>query len=138
MTIINAAGFNAPKFQPVDGCSAAIIDRAIIPGAQPISDTVSFRLPAGIELFAVAVQSTGSVAATVNIGYTPADPTSALAPSLSYFGAARAVTAGARLRCDFAPITFNEDVVIRLTHTAASTGSGGLVLIAEGNMNGPV
>lgn len=138
MANINAVGFTAPKFQPVDGCSAAIIDRAIIPGVQAINDTTSFMLPAGVELFAVGVQSTGTVAATVNVGYTPANPLSSLSPSLSYFGAAKSVAAGARLRCDFAPITFNEDVIVRLTHTAASTGSGGLVLIAEANMNGPV
>lgn len=138
MANINAVGFNAPKFMPVTGASAAIIDRAVIPGAQAINDTTSLRLPAGVELFAVSVQSTGTVAATVNVGYMPADATSSLAPSLSYFGAAKAVAAGARLRCDFAPITFNEDVIVRLTHTAASTGAGGLVLIAEGNLNGPV
>lgn len=138
MPHINAVGFNAPKFMPVTGASAAIIDRAVIAGVQAINDTTSFRLPAGVELFAVAVQSTGNVAATVNVGYTPVDPASTLAPSLSYFGAARSIAAGARLRCDFAPITFGEDVIVRLTHTAASTGSGGLVLIAEGNLNGPV
>lgn len=138
MANINAVGFTAPKFMPVDGCAAAAIDKAIIPGAQAINDTVSFMLPAGAELFHVAIQSTGTVAATVNVGYTPANPASTLAASLSYFGAAKAVAAGARLRCDFAPLIFNEDVVIRLTHTAASTGSGSLIGIFEYNTNGPV
>lgn len=138
MANINAVAFTAPKFMPVDGCAAAIIDRAVIPGAQAINDTTSFLIPAGLEVFSVGVQSTGTVAATVNVGYTPANPSSSLSPSLSYFGAAKAVAAGARLRCDFAPITFNEDVIVRLTHTAASTGSGGLALIVEGNTNGPV
>jgi hypothetical protein len=138
MATYNAVGFTAPKFQPVDGCAAAIIDKTLVTAARANADIDQFMLPAGLELFTLEIQSSGTVAATVNVGYKAASPTSALAANATYFGSAKAITAGARTRLDFVPVTFNEDVIVTLTHTAAGSGTGQIFLIAEGNTNGPV
>ena len=136
MANINAKGFINPKFVVVNGGAAVDIDTATIATALASGDTVSFKIPAGTQVHAVDVQSTGTVACTVNVGYKPANTGSALAASASYFGAAKAIAAGARLRCDFAPVTFAEDVILTLTTTAAGTGTGSLIAIVGANMVG--
>ena len=136
MANINARGFTSPKFVVVNGAAAVDVDTGLVPVALASGDTISFRIPAGAQVYDVGIQSTGTVAATVNVGYRPANTGSSLAANPSYFGAAKAVAAGARLRCDFAPITFGEDVVLTLTTTAAGAGTGGLTAIVGASMVG--
>lgn len=65
-----------------------------------------------------------------SLGYRSAKPDGVLAPSANYFGAAltdlqAAVTGASPTRYNFAPITFNEDVIIFATVTAAAAGMSG-------------
>ncbi len=75
------------------------------------------------------------------VGYTPADSSSSLTPSLAYFAPTGTTTAqaGGRLQCSFHPISFQEDVIVRLTFTAAAATfqAGSIYAIVNGNCNGP-
>lgn len=146
MASIKANGFMNPKFMPVTSAAAAIIDTASITANPTAADTIDFFVPAGIEVFGVEIQATdmdtnGAPTFAFSVGYAPVDPASSLAANATYFAAAGQTTfrTGGRLRCDFRPITFNEDVMLRLTvGTAAATFAAGTVdAIVIGNMHGP-
>jgi hypothetical protein len=67
---------------------------------------------------------------TYSLGYRAADPGGVLATNATYFGTGftdlqAAVLGSARTQFAFAPIDFNEDVIIFMTVTAAATGVSG-------------
>lgn len=145
MANTKAVRFNAPKFQPISGEAAHFNDYCNVTAAA-VNDTFDYMIPAGVEIAAVSVQApaldtNGSPTLAFQAGYLPADPTSSLAPALTYFAPAGQVTAraGGRLGCSFEPISFNEDVIVRITVTtaAATLAPGRLWTIVSGNCNGP-
>lgn len=144
MASIKSAGYLNPQATPNDGRAVFINDYAAV-GANPtINDTVDYRLPAGFELSTLRFKvpdmdaSTGMAA---KIGYAPVDPASSLSPNDAYFRAAAALgQAAAQIECDFVPITFQEDVRVTITWTAAASGAftaGTVYMTAGGNSKGP-
>jgi hypothetical protein len=146
MANTKAVRFNAPKFQPVTGAAAHFADYANVTAAA-VSDTFDWLIPAGVEVSSVVVQTqgaldtNGSPTLAFKLGYLPADSTSSLAAVDNYFAAAgnTGLRAGGRITCAFEPITFNEDVIVRMTITtaAATIAAGRLWTIVSGNCNGP-
>lgn len=137
--------FNVPKFMPVTGAAAHIEDYVNVAAAGS-GDTFDWVLPAGFELSALSLQcgaldTNGSPTLAYKLGYLPLDSASTLTPVDNYFAATAStgLRAGGRIACAFEPITFNEDVIVRLTLTAAAAtlAAGRLWAIASGNCNGP-
>lgn len=104
------------------------------PVALALNDTVDLILvPGGTrleELFKTNGDFDTAATLQYSLGYRSAQPDGVLAASTNYFGAALtdlqgAVTGAAPTRYAFAPITFNEDVFITATVTAAATGVSG-------------
>jgi hypothetical protein len=145
MANTKAVRFNAPKFQPITSAAYHFND-FVNAAAAALNDTFDYLIPAGVEISSLAVQSqaldtNGTPTMAFQVGYLPADATSALTPNLTYFAPAGQVTgrAGGRLFCSFEPIKFNEDVIVRITvSTAAATFQAGrLWTIVSGNCDGP-
>jgi hypothetical protein len=145
MANTKAVRFTAPKFMPVSGEAAHFCDYVNV-AAAALADTYDYMLPAGVELSSLAFQSgaldtNGTPLLAYKAGYFPADSTSSLAAVDNYFAPAgtTSLRAGGRVPCSFEPITFNEDVIIRVTVTAAAAtlAPGKLWAIASGNCNGP-
>ena len=135
----------SPQPMRVDGTGVDIIDKYIQTVALATADTLDFRLPAGSQVAHLVFQlddSDTGVALLFGVGYTPVDPASTLAPNLTYFAPAGQTIGqtGGRLICAFKPITFQEDVFVRIT---VGTGAAGVAanaeifMIASVNQNGP-
>lgn len=146
MASIKSVGYNSPKFMPVTSAAFAFIDKVTLSANPTAADTLDFRIPAGVEVFGVSVQcddldTNGTPTFVFGVGYAPADPASSLAANATYFAAVGRTTAqaGGRLLCTFKPITFNEDVILRLTvGTASATfAAGDVITIVEANCHGP-
>lgn len=146
MSAYKAVRFNAPKFMPVTGAAVHLADYANVTTAAS-ADTFDYFIPAGLEIDAVSFQcnaldTNGSPTLAYKAGYFPVDSTSSLASVDNYFAptASTGLRAGGRISCAFEPITFNEDVILRVTLTAASAtlpASQKLWAIVSGNCNGP-
>jgi hypothetical protein len=145
MANTKAVRFSAPKFMPVDGGSAHFADYVNVTAAA-LADTFDYLIPAGVEVSSVAFQSgaldtNGTPLLTFKAGYFPADSTSSLAAVDNYFAptGTTSLRAGGRIPCSFEPISFNEDVILRITVTAAAAtlAAGRLWSIVTGNCNGP-
>jgi len=146
MANTKAVRFNAPKFMQAEGLAVHINDYCV-PTAAASGDTFDFYIPAGLEITNVAVQSAafdtnGTPTLAFKLGYLAVDSTSSLTAVDNYFAAAGAtiMRGGGRLVCAFEPITFNEDVIVRLTLTASAAtfaAAGKLWAIVSGNANGP-
>ncbi len=137
--------FKAPKFMPVTGAAYFWMDYCAVAAAAS-ADTFDYVVPAGVEIASVVIQSpaldtNGTPTLAFEVGYTPLDSASTLTPNLTYFAAAGQTTAraGGRLSCAFAPITFQEDIIVRITLTAAAAtlAAGNLWAIVSGNCAGP-
>lgn len=145
MADTKSSGYLIPQMMPVDGRAIFIPDKADVASAPAVNDTVSFRLPAGLELsqlrFVVPDMDTnGSPALAGKIGYKAVDPASALVADDDYFRATGALGQAAGLvDCSFPPITFQEDVMVQITWTtvAATFAAGTVHMIAAGNAKGP-
>jgi hypothetical protein len=140
-----AVRFNAPKFMPVTGATAHFADFINVAAAAS-GDTFDYFVPAGVEVSSVAFQSgaldtNGTPTLAYKAGYFPVDSTSSLAAVDNYFAPAGStgLRAGGRVVCSFEPITFNEDVILRVTLTApaATLAAGRLWSIVTGNCLGP-
>lgn len=145
MANTKAVRFNAPKYMPVDSGAYHFNDYCS-PAAAAVSDTFDYYIPAGVEISALAVQSdaldsNGSPTLAFKVGYLAVDAASTLTPVDNYFAAAgqTIARAGGRLACAFAPIKFNEDVIVRITVTTAvaTLAVGKLWTIVSGNCDGP-
>ena len=109
-------------------------DTVTLTAALAINDTIDLiKLAGGTRLQSLEkFNGDADTAATLqySLGYRSAKPDGVLATNATYFGSAltdlqAAVTAGAPTKYSFAPITFNEDVIIFATVTAAATGVAG-------------
>lgn len=141
-----ALRFVAPKFMPVSGVGFNFVDYVALAAAPAVNDTCDFLIPAGVDIASVQIQcdqldTNAGKTVAFEVGYTPADPASSLTPVLNYFAPTGQTTAqlGGRLQCSFHPISFQEDVIVRLTFTAvaATFQAGSIYAIVSGNCNGP-
>lgn len=145
MASVKSRDYLIPQMMPVDGRAVWINDRGTMSANPSVNDTLDFRLPAGFELSYLRFRPTdmdtnGTPTLAAKIGYAPVDPASSLAAVDNYFKATAAFAqAAGAVDCDFAPITFQEDVRITITWTtAAATFAAGTVdMIAGGNAKGP-
>lgn len=118
-----------PAPMRVDGTAVGITDKVVLTGVSPATgDVLLYRIPAGSEVFEVAIFTedldTGT-AEVFSVGYRPCKSTSSLSPNATYFAAAGQTTmqAGGRLECAFKPIVFNEDVYLTVTIGTGGAGS---------------
>lgn len=125
-------------------------DDAATPGAAlALNDTIDLiRVPRGVrltELFKTNGDQDTGTTLQYKLGYRKVDSAGALTDDDDYFVAAgatdlqAAVTGSAPTRYAFAPVTFDEDVFITLTVTAAATGVSGtpsITVYARGEMVG--
>jgi hypothetical protein len=135
--------FTAPKMMRVDG-TAHLFNQKCIVAAASLADTFDFVLPGGTNVaeMAFVVDDIDSGTALVwKAGYTPLDSASALTPVDNYWGSG--ITTGqaaGRYQSTAKPITFEEDVIVRVTVTTAAagvnTGTLELWMIAGANMVG--
>lgn len=130
---VSAAG-NKRGFMSSHGNAVIDFDTVTPTAALALNDTVDLVLvPAGTtltELRQVNGDLDTATTLAVSIGYRSAQPDGVLNASVGYFGTGitawrAAVTDAAPTRLAFAPITFNEDVYITATVTAAATGVSG-------------
>jgi hypothetical protein len=146
MASIKSQRFYAPKQMHVDGRAIFIDDKVVLSANPTAGDTLDFMIPAGLRVSQVDIQcddldSNGSPTFVFSVGYAPVKAGSALSPNATYFAPTGQSTAqtGGRLRCNFKPITFEEDVMLRVTvGTASATFQAGEVhAIVAGNCVGP-
>jgi hypothetical protein len=133
-----------PQMMPADGRAVVINDQVSVATNPVAHDTSSFRLPAGFELSILRFDIPDMDASTGlagKIGYKAVDPASALVADDDYFRAAGALGQASELAdCRFAPIKFQEDVIIQITWTVTASGAftaGTVRMTAVGNANGP-
>lgn len=118
-----------PKPSRNDGTAVFIPDQAAVSAALVITDTIDFVLPKGTELCYLKFYFTALAASTLagKIGFALLNGAStvvangaAVAADDDYFKAAATfgLTASG-FECDFPPITFEDDVLIRITVTAS-------------------
>ena len=121
--------FALPKSSRNDGTAVFINDQAAVSAALVSTDTIDFVLPKGTELSFLKFYFTALAASTLagSIGFALMNGAStvvangvAVAGNATYFKAAAtfALTASG-FECDFIPITFEDDVMIRITVTAS-------------------
>lgn len=123
-------------------------DTTTITAALAVNDTIDLVALAGgtrlQALFKFNGDCDSGTTLQYKLGYRSAKPDGVLITVDNYFGSAltdlqAAVTAGAPTRYTFAPITFNEDVIIFATVTAAATGMSGtptITVLAQGKSLG--
>lgn len=121
----------------MQGFGNSIVGRDVVTpsAALALNDTVDLiRVPGGTRLLDLSIfngdMDTGTTL-QYSLGYRPAQSDGVLAASAAYFAAAgatslqAAVLQSAPTRFAFPEITFNEDVFITLTVSAAATGVSG-------------
>lgn len=130
---IRAAG-NKGGFMQAFGNICGDFDIVTPSAALALNDIVDLVLvPAGtqlLELFKVNGDCDTGTTLQYSLGYRTAQADGVLQASTNYFGSAltdlqAAVTGANPTRYNFVPITFNEDVYITMTVTAAATGVSG-------------
>jgi hypothetical protein len=124
---------NSPVYMG-DGGALAEDDTVTPSAALAVNDTVDLvKLAGGTRLISLEKFSGDFDTGTTlqySLGYRSAKSDGVLATNATYFGSAltdlqAAVTGAAPTRYSFAPITFNEDVIVFATVTAAATGVSG-------------
>jgi len=148
MASVKSVGYFSPQFMPGDGCGVVITDYATISANPTVSDTVDFKIPAGMELCSIELDSTridtnGAPTLAYQAGYSPIQSDTQYSANLTYFAAASAITVGRvangnRVSLNFKPIKFEEDVTLRLTvnAVAATFAAGELRVILHGGAKG--
>lgn len=124
---------NSPIYMG-DGGALSEDDTVTITANLAVNDTVDLiKLAGGTRLQSLEKFNGDCDTGTTlqyKLGYRSAKPDGVLATVDNYFGSAltdlqAAVTGASPTRYSFAPITFNEDVIIFMTVTAAGTGISG-------------
>lgn len=121
--------FALPKTSHNDGRSAYVTDQTAVTAALVATDTIDFVLPKGTELASLRFYFTALAASALagSIGFAlMGGATTVMANGVStsanasYFRAAATfgLTASG-FACDFIPITFEDDVMIRITVTVS-------------------
>lgn len=135
--------FNLAKTNNGDGDAVFINDQCAVPSAAVLTDTIDFVLPKGIELSYLRFFNTALAASsmTASVGWAPVQGSGnvimngvSTAPSTNQFQATGAFgTSQAGFECDFIPVTFEEDVLIRITIVASGvTPAAGTVYCTMG------
>lgn len=147
MAQIKSVGFNTPRPTFIDGRGGFLTDKWALAANPTAADTLDTKIPAGQEICTVELQcddldSNGSQTFVFSVGYAPVNPASATPANPTYFagtGQTTAQSGGGRLRCAFKPITFQEDMYLRVTvGTASATfASGEIHSIVGVNHHGP-
>jgi len=149
MAQYKAAGMgNNSAFMQAFGNTVTEVDTTTPPVALALNDTVDLlRVAGGTKLVTLEKFNGDCDTGTTlqySLGYRSASSDGVLATNATFFGSAltdlqAAVTAGARTKYTFAPVDFNEDVIIFATITAAATGVSGtpsITLIGQGIARG--
>lgn len=145
MADIFALKATSPGPMRVDGTAVGVLDKVVLTGVSPATaDVLLYRLPAGLEVFELAVITDdldSGTAILFGVGYRPCKTGSALAANATYFAAAGQTTAqaGGRLECVFKPIKFDEDVYVTITVGTGGAGSNTgkeVHVVAQGNQVG--
>jgi hypothetical protein len=140
--------FNLPKPAGGHGDAVFINDQAAISTAIVLTDTIDFVLPKGIELSSLDIYHTALAASamTAKIGWAPVSGSAnvvmngvSTAPNDAQFKATAAFgTSATGFRCLFIPVTFEEDVLLRITIVASGVtpAAGTVYAIMGGNQVG--
>jgi hypothetical protein len=132
MAQVKSKAFTAPKFMPVDGCAATMVDSAVNTGALAASDTLEFTIPAGAEVTNLRVVGTAT-SAGATVGYQPLTAGD-FTGSAAYFGTIAIGTTGVAL-LNFKPIKFEREAKIVIT-LAAALAAGETTVVADYNCVG--
>lgn len=120
-----SVAFHAPQYMPGDGVGMVITDKVVATSA-PLNETFDFKIPAGMEVTNVEIQTdaldSGTDTIAFSVGYSPIQSDTVYTEDLTYFAAAGQTTmrAGGRLTCAFKPKKFEEDVMLRVKLGAAA------------------
>lgn len=151
MPSLKSQGFPNPQYMPGNGTGMILVDQVAVAANFTVADVVDFRIPAGMELTTIELDATridtnGAPTLAFQAGYAPIQAGSQYAASLTYFAPASAIIVGRAVngalanRCSlsFAPIKFEEDVMLRLTcnAVAATFAAGTLRAILHGVARG--
>ena len=149
MAALKGLKANAAQMQRGDGGAIILDDKYTFAANPSAADTIDFRIPAGMRVDDVQiggdrVDTNGAPTLVFSAGYTPVDTGLSLAASLQYFlptgQTTLSVAVAARARASFKPITFEEDVWLRVTLGAAGAATfaaGDIYAVIGGVMNGP-
>ena len=141
MANINARNFTRPKSMRCDGTAVFITDVADITANPTACDTVSFTLPAGLELHKLWIHPTDMDTSTGLAGSVGWAANSQFTVNATGFRAAAALgqAAGAVDISPAVPIKLEYDLVVTITWsvTATAFAAGTVALIANGNAVGP-
>ena len=125
---------NSPVYNGILNAAVVEDDTATITANLAINDTIDLvKLAGGTRLVSLEKFNGDCDTATTlqyKLGYRSAKPDGVLVADTDHFGATltalqAAVTAASPTRYSFAPITFNEDVIIYANVTAAGTNISG-------------
>lgn len=125
---------NSAVYNGIYNAAVSEDDTAVITAALAVGDTIDLvKLAGGTRLQSLEKFNGDCDTGTTlqyRLGYRSAKPDGVLVANDAYFGTGltdlqAAVTGASPTRYSFAPITFNEDVIIFATVTAAATGMTG-------------
>jgi hypothetical protein len=148
MAALKSALFAAPLFMPGNGVGMIISDYLAVAANFTVNDTIDFKIPAGMELTTIELDSTrmdtnGAPTLAYQAGYAPIQAESQYVAALTYFAPASGITIGRvangnRVSLNFKPIKFDEDMLLRLTvnAVAATFAAGELRAILHGSARG--
>ncbi len=148
MPSFKSSGYFAPQYMPGDGVGMALTDFVTLSANPLVNDTLDFRIPAGMEVASIEIDSTridtnGAPTLAYQAGYAPIQAETIYSAQPTYFGAASSITVGRvvngnRAVLNFKPIKFEEDVMLRLTvnANAATFAAGEVRAIIYGSARG--
>lgn len=140
--------YNAPQFMPGDGCGVVLTDTLTVSANFTANDTIDFKIPAGMEVTTIEIDSTridtnGVPTLAYQAGYSPIQSDTQYTAALTYFAPASGITVGRvvngnRTSLNFKPIKFEEDMNLRLTvnAVAATFAAGEVRVILHGSARG--
>lgn len=142
MADMKAINYAKPKMMVPDG-RAVIIQDTVSVTSLTAADTMSWRLPAGLEVCAIQLNCSDVESTTTSVfrlGYLKFKSSDTLTAVSDYFAAAGQTTlqAGGILVCNFRPIKFEVETILQLLlNTGGTVTLGGFVhAIVWGNMIG--
>lgn len=141
MANMTAINYDRPKSLSVDGRAVFIADR-VTATTLATSDTMSWRIPAGLEvnyLQLVADDIDTTTNSVFRLGFLKFKSSDTMTADDDYFAVAgqTLLQAGGSLVCGFRPIRFDIETILRLTlNTGGTFQAGGVTAIVGGNMTG--
>lgn len=142
MADMQAIKYATPKIMVPDGRGVFISDRVSVTSLAA-SDTMSWRLPAGLEVHTMQLESDDVESTTTSVfrlGYLKFRSSDTLTAVDNYFAVAgqTLLQAGGVLQCRFAPIKFDVEVIVQLLlNTGGTLAAGGFATLkVGGNMVG--